>query len=65
MSDAGPAYQFAPVLLSTRQALGESIAAARKLARLSRADLARALGTTEQIVANLESGSISLTRTGF
>ena len=65
MSDAGPAHKFAPVSTSTRAFLGESIAAARKLARLSRADLARALGTTEQIVANLESGSISMTRTGF
>ena len=52
-----------PVLFSTRAALGQSIAGARQLARLSRADLARALGTTEQHVADIESGSAPITRT--
>lgn len=51
------------MLRSTRIALGEAIAASRKLARLSRADLARALGTTEEILANLEHGSIAIERT--
>ena len=53
---------FAPVSFSTRKHLGESFAAARNLARLTRADLAAGLGIPEATVAALESGSITFKR---
>lgn len=51
-----------PVLFTARRALGAAIAAARQLARLSRADLAGALGINEQRLADLESGSLVVNR---
>ncbi len=51
-----------PVLFTTRRALGAAIAAARQLARISRADLAAALGIDEKRLADFESGSLTLKR---
>jgi DNA-binding transcriptional regulator YiaG len=54
--------RVATVLLSERRGLGKAIQAGRDLARISRADLARALGVDEQRVADIESGSVPIER---
>lgn len=54
----------APVHLRERQALGTSYASVRQLARLSRADVADALGCDEQRLADFEAGSIPIDRRG-
>lgn len=55
--------RYMPVVHSVRVAFGLAIQSARRLARLSRADLARGIGVHVSVIANLESGSIGFDRT--